>query len=390
MLPNTYCRYAGVTVRRNGEYTSERLGAEMELVSAKDEFLSWQPRLAQRPINDRLCAVLRLALRCLGADGALFLQRSVEQACPKLIAQVGVVPPTVVAAAVNRLQARLKGPGRRESDHAATRWMSLRADRSGERLFAINIAGPASGCSTLAVHFSKESDVSEPEALERVNGLTNEISGLVGLYCGVEQAEKQVECLTMALDCSAMSVLVIDSSDTITYSNRAADELLDLGDCIRRAHAGFTSVDLATAIKLRTAITHVRSMACSGRGPVGRLPMLRLPRAYGTSIMCLLVPNSGGVVCYFVDSEVRLTNVIGHVCQLYRLSPVESRLAVSVVAGATVCEAAKALRIKEMTARAYLKQIFLKTGTRRQAELVRVLLSHAAPIRGDLEIATLA
>jgi DNA-binding CsgD family transcriptional regulator len=54
----------------------------------------------------------------------------------------------------------------------------------------------------------------------------------------------------------------------------------------------------------------------------------------------------------------------------FGLSPAEARLAALLFAGASLQSCAKALGIKYETARSYLKSVFQKTGTHRQAELV--------------------
>ncbi|MFP5306179.1 MAG: LuxR C-terminal-related transcriptional regulator, partial [Gammaproteobacteria bacterium] len=46
--------------------------------------------------------------------------------------------------------------------------------------------------------------------------------------------------------------------------------------------------------------------------------------------------------------------------------------------GLTIQEAAAEMRISEHTARNYSKRVFAKTGTRRQVELVRVMLHSVA------------
>ena len=57
----------------------------------------------------------------------------------------------------------------------------------------------------------------------------------------------------------------------------------------------------------------------------------------------------------------------------FGLSPAQARLAVMMMSGYSVKEAAQGLKIAESSARQYLKIIFSKTGTRRQSELVRVI-----------------
>ena len=48
--------------------------------------------------------------------------------------------------------------------------------------------------------------------------------------------------------------------------------------------------------------------------------------------------------------------------------------------GQALQDAALALQLKVQTVRTYLKQIFQKTGTHRQAELMQLMLSGALPV----------
>jgi DNA-binding CsgD family transcriptional regulator len=58
----------------------------------------------------------------------------------------------------------------------------------------------------------------------------------------------------------------------------------------------------------------------------------------------------------------------------FGLTPAEARLVLRLVSGDSLRSAAKALGIKYETVRTHLKSIFQKTGTRRQAELVIVVI----------------
>ncbi len=60
--------------------------------------------------------------------------------------------------------------------------------------------------------------------------------------------------------------------------------------------------------------------------------------------------------------------------QLYGLTRAESRLAAKLAQGRSLDEAAAMLNITTQTARGYIKRILGKTGTKRQVELVRLLL----------------
>ena len=65
----------------------------------------------------------------------------------------------------------------------------------------------------------------------------------------------------------------------------------------------------------------------------------------------------------------------------YRLSPTQARLAARLVGGDTLAESADALGVTQETARTYLKQVFDKTGTRRQSGLIRLMLMGQVPTR---------
>ena len=81
-------------------------------------------------------------------------------------------------------------------------------------------------------------------------------------------------------------------------------------------------------------------------------------------------------IVYVVDPELDTDQLLVPICKMYQLTPVETKLVCRLVAGNSLAEAAKTMHVKEQTARSCLKQVFAKTETNRQAELVRVMLSN--------------
>jgi DNA-binding CsgD family transcriptional regulator len=65
----------------------------------------------------------------------------------------------------------------------------------------------------------------------------------------------------------------------------------------------------------------------------------------------------------------------------FGLTPAEARVVLRLVSGDSLRLAAKALGIKYETVRTHLKSIFQKTGTRRQAELVIVVIRSLSELR---------
>jgi DNA-binding CsgD family transcriptional regulator len=65
----------------------------------------------------------------------------------------------------------------------------------------------------------------------------------------------------------------------------------------------------------------------------------------------------------------------------FGLTPAEARLVLRLIAGDSLQAIAKALGIQYETARGQLKSVFHKTGTRRQAELVVVVIRAMSDMR---------
>jgi DNA-binding CsgD family transcriptional regulator len=84
------------------------------------------------------------------------------------------------------------------------------------------------------------------------------------------------------------------------------------------------------------------------------------------------------------DPEQRVAQTSEQLVDRYGLTFAEASLAMRLVQGESIAEAAAALGITEHTARTHLKRVFAKTGTMRQAELVReVLLDPESFTRGE-------
>lgn len=85
--------------------------------------------------------------------------------------------------------------------------------------------------------------------------------------------------------------------------------------------------------------------------------------------------NSGGLAAVFVRSVGGAANeaLEGRLRELFGLPPSHARLAVAIADGITVRQAAVERGLTYASARTYLEQIYRKTGTRQQAELVALL-----------------
>ena len=113
-----------------------------------------------------------------------------------------------------------------------------------------------------------------------------------------------------------------------------------------------------------TPVGHRRSHQCAGRvGPPGG----------AAALLFVKFPSQGP----------KLTTAF--LVERFGFTPAEATFAHQVCEGRGLAAAAERQGIRLSTARTHLARIFDKTGTRRQAELVRPILESEGPARGDDE-----
>ena len=99
-----------------------------------------------------------------------------------------------------------------------------------------------------------------------------------------------------------------------------------------------------------------------------------LPMA-GGSVRTRLQPEAAAAVFIGVPNE---QDAAGVLAAAFDLTPAETRVLASLLAGRTLAETADALDVAPTTAKMHLENIFSKTGVHRQAELM-LLATRAVP-----------
>ena len=194
---------------------------------------------------------------------------------------------------------------------------------------------------------------------------------------------RQIHALENSLHALDFGVVLIRGDGAIQFANMAAETLLATGDGLRRHRSRLQATNLADGVRLQVAINHVLATGGDPAAPARQAPIVRLRRVGGKPLILVVVPveqDGGGddltaALTYIFDPQLDTERLLLPVCSMFGLSPSERRLATLIAGGATVTEAAEAMHIRLPTARSYLKQIFIKTDTSRQAELTSLLLS---------------
>ena len=204
--------------------------------------------------------------------------------------------------------------------------------------------------------------------------------------------EQERDAAFAALDEVPLGVVLVDAGGQVLFANRAAVATLDQRDGLSLWRKRLQAATPGRTAKLERLIGEAAATA-EGRG-LGAGGALSLPRPSLKRPLALLVAPLRGAngsfsgrnftgrraaaVVFVSDPESNIETPTEMLARLYRLTPAEARLAGALLAGEGLQSAADRLCITLETARSHLKRIFDKTGTRRQAELVALLLKGLA------------
>jgi DNA-binding CsgD family transcriptional regulator/PAS domain-containing protein len=189
------------------------------------------------------------------------------------------------------------------------------------------------------------------------------------------------------LDELRCGVVLTDAQSAIVHANRSAEEMMRNGGPISGAGGMLHAMDAQASNELRQAIRRATQPISEVRE--NGFPT-RLTAPQTAARFAHVLPLTGGEYRTRLRPEAIAAVFIGvsdepgdarAMAAAYRLTPAETRVLVSVLAGSTVAQAAGALGIAESTAKTHLGKIFAKTGVSRQADLVRLSAGLSAPVR---------
>lgn len=187
-----------------------------------------------------------------------------------------------------------------------------------------------------------------------------------------------------ALDSLAGGVMVLDGAGHVCYANREAEKLLACGRGLRRDEAGAVRALLQWQ---NQKLYRLIAQAAAGERDIESRGCLRVSRAQGQPLTLLVAPlaeegaNPGAAKCgalvFIHDPDATPALLAETVRWHFELTPAQARLAAALAAGDSVTDCATSLGVSVATVRTHLKEIFAKTGARRQSDLVRLLLSNS-------------
>jgi DNA-binding CsgD family transcriptional regulator len=188
----------------------------------------------------------------------------------------------------------------------------------------------------------------------------------------------------------AAGVFLVDKNARIVFANRSGQIMLDEARIVCRNNRGLTTVDPRIAATLRNVV----ASASDGDAAIGVNGIaVRLSAPPEEPWLAHILPLTSGMrrqagITYSAAAAVfvhRISLAIPSsmeiVSKLYRLTPSELRVLAAVSEVGGISAVAETVGISEATVKTHLQSLFAKTGTNRQIDLVKLVATHASPLR---------
>jgi DNA-binding CsgD family transcriptional regulator len=195
---------------------------------------------------------------------------------------------------------------------------------------------------------------------------------------------RDAEALAAAFDHLVLGVILLDQRQRVSYANLSAAEILGVtpGFAPRAVLAAEAPDERTRACEqlIRREHSGERDALVYAHPKDGR-PLQVLATPFGWRSGQAIGGARFSRALFIGDPKRRAGDPIGVLHGLYGLTRSETRLAMLLLGGYSVEEAAQLLGISVGTVRGVLKKVFDKTGTNRQASLVRLLLTGFGQVR---------
>ena len=199
---------------------------------------------------------------------------------------------------------------------------------------------------------------------------------------------KTVEAAALAdsLDTLTSGMFLVDANGRIVHANASGHQMISEASALRAPRGRLSAIDLQTDRAL------LDSFAAAARGDdaLGRKGIALLFKARdGKRHVAHILPLTSGTrrrasasyaaaaTVFVRKAELDLPSPPEAVGKEFGLTPAELRVLFAVIEVGAVAEVSHVLGISEATVKTHLQHLFDKTGTHRQAELVKLVAGYA-------------
>jgi len=195
------------------------------------------------------------------------------------------------------------------------------------------------------------------------------------------------------LDGLASGVYLTDREGRVVYMNRSAERQVKTSNALRIVNNRLSPTDHAARAALSKALAE--ATVDESEMPSGGIT-LALPGSNERGLVATVLPLNRGerrdlcgsfaaTAAIFVQDPIVVPPLPGEAfAKLYGLTGSELRVLLAMAPGLSVKEAAVMLGIGDTTAKTHLQNIYAKTGTSKQTELMHLFMSSTPPVNAAM------
>jgi DNA-binding CsgD family transcriptional regulator/PAS domain-containing protein len=256
---------------------------------------------------------------------------------------------------------------------------------------AVILEKSAVSCAVFSVLRHERDGLVDEEAYRRMCLLVPHVQRAVLIGKAIDLAKVDAAALADTLDGMAAGTILVDAEGRIVHVNASARTMLAEGEVVRADGARLGCVDAQAERSLR----EIFSAAGAGDSAVGTKGIaVPIAARDGKPHLAHVLPLTSGarrlagvrysaVAAVFVqDGTISGATVFETIARHYKLTPAELRVMLGIVEIGGVPEIAPVLGVSENTVKTHLQRVFEKTGTSRQADLVKIVAGFMSPLGG--------
>lgn len=256
-------------------------------------------------------------------------------------------------------------------------------------LVGVTLERSAASVANISVGRDQSQGLMDDEAVRRMTLLAPHIRRAVLIGKVIELHKLEAAAMSDALDVLAAAMFLVGARGGVVYANAAGRAMLAEGAVVSDRRGTLALTDPEASASMAVALEAARG----GDGAVAtRGVAIPFSDTAGKQFVAHVMPLTSGArlaagaahaatAAVFVrEAGLSLPTPIETVAKLHGLSSSEVRVLYAVLEVGGAAEMASMLGLSEATVRTHLQHLFAKTGTKRQADLVKLVAGFASPL----------
>jgi DNA-binding CsgD family transcriptional regulator len=246
----------------------------------------------------------------------------------------------------------------------------------------------ATSCAILSIIRDERAGPVDDAMRQRTALLAPHIRRAVLVGKAIDHKTAEAETFAESLDAVSAGIFLVGADGRLMHANAAGRALLAAGKFLTARGGRLLASGRTESQWLETAL-----LAATGRDPQSpsRAQSIPLASADGEQRVAHVLPLAGGAAPRVAATRATAAVIVHRaglkspsapemVAKAYGLTPTELNVLLAIVEIGGVPEVAEALGVASTTVKTHLGHLYAKTGTARQADLVKLIAGFASPL----------